>query len=174
MDPQLIFSFKTDISNISIPEKLNNPFGLFIPEIANIATKEFQEFITSEALKWEYNFRIQKGKMFGVLVVQKEDHSFGYLGTISGKLPRNETCSKFIPSVFDESTDDFFINSGMKELTEIGKEIKKSTVQSEINELTETRKLKSFALQQRLFENYQFLNLFGEKFISWKPTSSSR
>lgn len=163
MDKQLIFNFKTDISKVNIPEKLNNPFGLLIPEIVSIAAKEFQEFITSESQKWEYDFRIQKGKMFGILVVQKEDNSYVYLGTISGKLPGNITCDKFIPSVFDDSIDDSFINKGMKELTEIGNKIKKTNIQSEIIELTENRKLKSFALQQRLFENYHFLNHLGMK-----------
>lgn len=161
MDKQHIFNFKTDISRINIPEKLNNPFGLYISEIVSIAAKEFQEFITSESHRWEHDFRIQKGKMFGILVVQKEDNTYGYLGTISGKLPGNTTCNKFIPSTFDDSTDDFFINKGMKELTEIGNRIKKANNQSEIIELTENRKLKSFALQQRLFENYQFVNLSG-------------
>ena len=161
MDKQLLFNFKTDITQIDIPEKLNNPFGLYIPEIVSIAAKEFQEFINSESHKWEHDFLIQKGKMFGILVVQKEDKTYGYLGTISGKLPGNTTCDKFIPSTFDDSTDDFFINKGMKELTEIGSKIKKTNNQSEINSLKENRKQKSFDLQQRLFENYRILNLFG-------------
>ncbi len=161
MNQQYIFNFKTDISSVDIPEKLNNPFGLYIPEIVSVAAKEFQEFISSESQKWGYDFRIQKGKMFGILVIQKQDNTYGYLGTISGKLPGSTTCNKFVPSVFDDSTDDFFINRGMTELTEIGNEIKKSTNQSQIIELTERRKLKSFAIQQQLFENYRFLNSRG-------------
>jgi len=163
MNIQHLFNFKTDLSGINTPDKLNNPFGLEIPEIARIATSEFQEFIVSESKKWKSDFSTLKGKMFGVLVVQKKDKSIGYLGTVSGKLPENSTCSKFVPSVFDDSTDDFFISKGMKELTEIGIKISESDDQSEIIELTESRKLKSFGLQQRLFESYHFLNLLGEK-----------
>ena len=161
MENQLIFNFKTDISRIDIPEKLNNPFELHIPEIVSIAAKEFQEFIASESKKWNYDFGLQKGKMFGVLVVQKEGGNYAYLGTVSGKLPGSESCKKFVPSIFDDSTDDFFINKGMTELTEIGHKIKTANTPSQIEELKESRKLKSFALQQRLFENYQFLNLLG-------------
>lgn len=161
MIKQLIFNFKTDISKVNIPKKLNNPFGLYIPEIASIAAKEFQEFITSESQEWEHDFRVQKGKMFGILVVQKEDNSCFYLGTVSGKLYGNTTCANFVPSVFDDSVDDFFINKGMTELTEIGNIIKQNNNQTEIIELIEQRKLKSFALQQQLFENYQFLNVLG-------------
>tara|TARA_R110001583_G_scaffold99969_1_gene245582 strand:+ start:17588 stop:18391 length:804 start_codon:yes stop_codon:yes gene_type:complete len=161
MDKQHIFNFKTDISEIDIPAKLNNPFGLSIPEIARVAAKEFQEFIASESQVWKHDFLIQKGKMFGILVVQKEDNTYSYLGTVSGKLQGNTICDRFVPSVFDDSTDDYFINRGMKELTEIGSQIKKTDKPSEISLLTEKRKQKSFALQQQLFENYQFLNASG-------------
>lgn len=161
MDKQLIFNFKTDISSIHIPKNLNNPFELNIPIIVSLAAKEFQDFISSESKKWAYDFRIQKGKMFGILVVQKEDNTYAYLGTISGVLSRNTSCDRFVPSIFDNSTDDFFINKGMTELTEIGNKIKRSKFQSEIIELTENRKIKSLALQQRLFENSIFSNIFG-------------
>lgn len=161
MDKQHIFNFTTDISEIDIPAKLNNPFGLFIPEIARLAAKEFQEFISSESQVWKHDFLTQKGKMFGILVVQKEDDTYVYLGTVSGKLQGSTVCDKFVPSVFDDSTDDFFINRGMKELAEIGNQIKKTDKPSEISTLTEKRKQKSFALQQQLFENYQFLNALG-------------
>ena len=163
MDNQHIFNFKKDISNINIPAKLNNPFGLFIPEIARLAAKEFQEFICSESQGWKHDFLIQKGKMFGILVVQKEDKTYSYLGTVSGKLQGNTICDKFVPSVFDDSTDNFFINRGMKELTEIGSQIKETNNPSEISSLKENRKQKSFALQQQLFENYQFLNFSGKE-----------
>ena len=163
MDKQLIFNFKTDISKINISAKLNNPFGSTIPQVAKIAAKEFQQFIISESRKWEYNFSTQRGKMFGILVVQKEDKTFGYLGAISGKLPGNAICEKFIPSIFNDSADDFFINKGMSELTELGSRIKASNNESEIILLKETRRQKSFALQQQLFENYRFLNVFEKE-----------
>jgi len=161
MQNSLIFNFKTDISGIEIPEELNNPFGTVLPEIVRIAAKEFQKFIAVESPNWNYDFETQKGKMFGVIVVQKPDNTFGYLGTMSGKFPENKNCAQFVPSVFDVATDDFFINKGMTELAEIGKKIKNSTDQIEINELTETRKQKSYALQNRLLENYLFTTKYG-------------
>lgn len=158
-----IFNFKTDISGITIPEGLNNPFGLEIPEIARIAATEFQEFIAKEEPNWNYDFATQRGKMFGVLVVEKADKNLGYLGTMSGVFPGGKTCPQFVPSVFDPSTDGYFINKGMTELTEIGKAIKNSTNQTEIDELIESRKQKSHDLQQKLFENYVFTTENGVK-----------
>lgn len=163
MNPQLIFNFKTDISNIDIPLKLNNPFRIDVPEIAKVAAKEFQEFISIESKKWIHDFSSQKGKMFGILVVKKEDNTYGYLGTVSGKLSQNTKCDRFIPSVFDNSVGDYFINEGMTELTKIGNRILNTNCSSSINSLKEIRKQKSIALQQRLFENYHFLNLSGKE-----------
>ena len=45
MKNRYLFHFKTDISEIVIPEKLNNPFTIDISEIAKIAAQEFQEFL---------------------------------------------------------------------------------------------------------------------------------
>lgn len=162
MNKELLFTFKTDISTLEIPQELNNPFGSHIPNIARLAALEFQKYITTASQDWEHDFNTEKGKMFGILVVRQENGAYGYLGTISGKLLGRTTCDRFIPSVFDDSTDDYFINRGMKELSEIGKQIKASDTQSEIDALRKSRKLKSHALQQRLFENYEFLNTKGE------------
>lgn len=161
MNKASIFNFKTDISGIRIPRTLNNPFGSEVSEISEIAANEFQEFIRVESCIWEHDFSIHKGKMFGILVVQLKNGTYAYLATISGKLSGNITCQKFIPSVFDEATDDFFINKGMTALTEIGRRIKMSNNASEIEKLNKKRKLKSLVLQEWLFKNYQFLNLSG-------------
>lgn len=161
MSQPLVFNFTFDVSIFSIPSELNDPFGFEIPEIAQIASSEFQAFIKSEEPNWEYDFTSQRGKMFGVLVVEKTDKSLGYLVTMSGVFPGGKTCPQFVPSVFDPSTDDYFINKGMTELTEIGELIKNSTKQAEIDELTESRKQKSHDLQQWLFEKYVFTNSKG-------------
>tara|TARA_B100000809_G_scaffold257341_1_gene298762 strand:+ start:11386 stop:12150 length:765 start_codon:yes stop_codon:yes gene_type:complete len=163
MEGQFVFNFKTDITKINIPSDLNNPFGTFVPKIASIAAKEFQEFISIESKKWDSNFDIDKGKMFGVLVVESVENSYSFLGTVSGKLPNNAKCDEFIPSVFDESTGDFFINKGMTELTEIGTLIKNTTNEAEITFLKDKRTHKSKGLQKRLFDNYNFLNLSGKE-----------
>lgn len=163
MNDKLIFDFKADISGISIPESLNNPFGNYIPKIAQQAAVEFQAFIDIDSESWQHDFRVHKGKMFGVLVIQKSDKTFGFLGTVSGKLEGRTSSSRFVPSSFDESTDDFFINRGMTALTQLGKEIQQAKTTTEINDLRERRKQKSYALQRQLFENYKFLNLHGEQ-----------
>lgn len=163
MSRNFLFQFQSNIEDVILPETLNNPFGGPIPEVAQIAARQFQDFITTQLPNWEHDFSIHKGKMFGVLVVQTPNKEVGFLATISGKLSGDKTCERFTPSVFDDATDDFFINKGMKELTEIGTQIKKSNSSLEILGLKEVRHAKSTALQNRLFENYIFVNLKGEK-----------
>jgi len=51
----------------------------------------------------------------------------------------------------------------MTELTELSNQIKQSQKKAEVSALQEKRKLKSIALQQRLFENYKIMNRSGEK-----------
>ena len=97
MNKKFLFNFKTDISNVDITSNLNNPFSTYIPKITKIAAKEFQEFITLESKEWNYDFKTQRGKMFGILVVKKQDNTYCYLGTVSGKLPKNAICEKLIP-----------------------------------------------------------------------------
>lgn len=163
MNQNLLFHFKTDISNSLVPSELNNPFGDYIPEIAKLAAKEFQEHIVEKSRQWKHDFSTEKGKMFGVLVLQEEDGAYFYLGAVSGKLPKNIEWNRLVPSVFDESTDDYFISRGLTKVTEIGTQIKNSDCANEISSLKEKRTQKSMGLQQRLFENYNFLNLSGKE-----------
>lgn len=101
--------------------------------------------------------------MFGVLVVQDEHGELGYLGTVSGKLPGKATCSRFVPSVFDSTQNSAFLNKGMTQLTEMSLNIQNTKDEEKTTRLKKERKAHSTTLQQRLFENYIFQNLSGEK-----------
>jgi len=163
MNNECIFSFREDISAIEISDSLNNPFGDQVPCIARIAAREFQEYLIEESKHWTYNFQVEKGKMFGVLVVEDKDNSLQYLGAVSGKLLGDVKLKKLVPSVFKVSTGDYFINKGMTELTMIGSEIKNEKDATKVAQLIESRRTKSIALQTRLFQNYHFTNLSGIK-----------
>lgn len=163
MDNSLIFKFKTDISKINIPDKLNNPFSLDISELGKIAATEFQNFLETASPNWTYDFSNRPGKMFGILVVQQIDDSFGFIGAMSGNLPENKTADKCIPSIFDEATEDYFFNKEMKEITVITNKIKQANSPILIKALHKTRSNKSKEVQRKLFENFNFLNSLGEE-----------
>lgn len=170
IDPCFIV-FKKEISHAEIPLKLNNPFESSTPEICKIAAIELQDFLQINTQDWIHNFgtdskknSLAKGKMFGVLVVRNTQNDLGYLAAFSGKIADEKHPFGFVPSVFDVSTDDFFINKGMGELTQISHEIDtfktsdKEYALEEIEKLKSLRKKKSAQLQQQLFDNYHFMN----------------
>ncbi len=166
--------FKSAIAASLIPDQLNDPFDSVIPEICKIAAEELQDFLHKNQHTWQHNFGFKKdhagpakGKMFGVLVVENTDKTIGYLCTFSGKMEDEPHPAIFVPSLFDISTNDYFITKGMAELTQIGNQIenlkkeKTSTAISKIGQLKKERKTKSILLQEELFSHYQFLNKAG-------------
>jgi tRNA pseudouridine32 synthase/23S rRNA pseudouridine746 synthase len=175
MKNSCFIKFKNLKAQLLIPNKLNDPFNSSTPEICKIAAAELQEFILDNEQNWQYGFglnsqnsKANKGKMFGVLVVKNSDKEIGYLGTFSGKLINETQPSIFVPPLFDISTTTSFLGRGMLELSEIGSEIKSLETEvntytsSKIKQLKNTRKEKSTQLQQKLFDQYQFLNKLGE------------
>ena len=167
-------SFKTTITGVEIPLQLNNPFGKIIPEIAQMAADELQDYIVQNEASWGHNFGFGaslkqgvKGKMFGVLVVENVKGEIGYLATFSGKLVDDTANNHFVPSVFDETVDNNFIAIGMRALTAMSQEIKALEGIEEkenavaIADLKLKRKNKSYQLQEQLFANYHFTNRQG-------------
>ncbi|BDD00681.1 pseudouridylate synthase [Persicobacter psychrovividus] len=163
MIEQYLFNFQQDISEITMPEGLNNPFETQIPKIGLVAVREVQDFIGQSAAGWGYDFTERKGKMFGVLVVQLPKGGYAYLMTVSGVLGHDQSVPCFVPSVFDDSPDQSFVGEGMRALSALGLEIQSAEDQATIQQLKATRKQKSFLLQQRIFSQYQFLNQKAER-----------
>lgn len=174
MSEQCFISFDSQIDSGIIPPELNNPFDLDTPDICKIAALQLQDYLADNQSKWKHNFGFSehksgaaKGKMFGVLVVQTKGGRLGFLSTFSGKIQDDPHPDIFVPSVFDVSSNDFFINKGMSELTEIGLQIKSlkegGSMESiiEVSRLKELRKQKSIGLQQQLFDSYKFWDREG-------------
>jgi len=155
-----------------IPNKLNNPFDLTTPEICKIAAKDLQKYIIANQANWIHNFGTEtnkpgtkKGKMFGVLVVKNKNNELGYISAFSGKLDNDTFNNIFVPSLFDPSVEDFFLDKGMTELSNFGKEIEllKDIPNSQklIKKLKMQRKNTSISMQQKIFDQYFFLNKNG-------------
>lgn len=127
--PTLFQSFKTDISNVALPEKFTFPF-LYEPHALSIAAaKELQQYLTVQT-DFEHNFGLDEkqkgtitGKMFGVLVVQKKNGELGHLWAFSGKLADRNHLPNFVPTVFDMLDENSFFVKGIKELTVINTEV---------------------------------------------------
>ena len=166
--------FDQEVDLIPVPSKLsltrnNKPHPFCV-----LAAEELQNHILTQK-EWQHNFGLDEegegmviGKMFGVLVVQNQQNEIGYLAAFSGKLAGSNQHDKFVPPVFDLLTENGFLNVGMQELTAMNKEIdrlieeKDNTNQQKITALKEKRKSHSIALQNKIFDQYHFLNLVVE------------
>lgn len=121
--------FKTDISNINLPEKFTFPFYYEPHDLAKIGAKELQEYLENQTdFKHDFGFENNKnlvtvGKMFGVLVVQNQENELGYLAAFSGKLADKSLPKKFVPPVFNMRTEGSFYVKGEVELDELNREI---------------------------------------------------
>ncbi|MCT4698592.1 RluA family pseudouridine synthase [Tenacibaculum haliotis] len=100
-------SFTTKTNTISLPNKFDYPHNYTPHSLAKIATKELQEYLKNQT-DFTHNFGIKNqkdkdalGKMFGVLVVKKNDGELGYLAAFSGKIAGTNHHKKFVPPVYD-------------------------------------------------------------------------
>ncbi len=115
--------FKKDIAGVELPVRFNNPFYYSPHPLCLLAADEVRSVIMSDkALCAE----AQKGKMFGVLVVEDAQGSVGYLMAFSGLLFGRNRYGGFVPPVYDmQSPSGYFkkeeaaisaINSTMKSI----------------------------------------------------------
>jgi len=162
------FSKSVDISNL--PEQFTFPFDYTPHPLCIIASEKLQEYLRSK--EWEHNFGLVEGKegqiigkMFGVLVVRNQQNEIGYLSAFSGKMGGGYHYPKLIPPVYDGLKPGSFLNNGMEELTRINQKIKSLEESDdsikEIERLKEFRKDHSTALQEKIFDQYRFLNQAG-------------
>ena len=90
-----------------LPERMNNPFDYEPHPLCITACKELQAYLRQ---KQEWREEIDKGKMFGVLIVEKPiveqgelgaTKQIGYLAAYSGQIGGRSDWEDFVPAVFD-------------------------------------------------------------------------
>ena len=124
--------FKSSVSHIQPPKRLNFPFFYEPHPLCLQASAELQNYLTTE--KWTHNFGLEKnkkgnpiGKMFGVLIVRNTENELGYLAAFSGKLSGENDTSFFVPHVFDRYYEVEFFRIGEAELIAINEQVEKLT-----------------------------------------------
>jgi len=162
--------FPKSVDTSNLPERFTFPFDYEPHALCIIASKQLQEYLASQ--EWEHNFGLVEGKegqiigkMFGVLVVQTANDEVGYLSAFSGKMAGGNHHAKLVPPVYDGLKSGSFLNNGMEELTRINQQIKlleeANDSSEEVEELKVFRRAHSTALQEKIFDQYKFLNTAG-------------
>ena len=174
-NPAFFTSFPEDFDVAILPLLFSWPLNYSPHPVALKAAGLLQSHLEKQT-EWSHNFGLTDGqegeiigKMFGVLVVQTQAKQIGYLSSYSGKLAGGYHQSGFVPPVFDGLTEGSFLNLGMTDLTDINLEIKNLEEEDavfnlvKISLLKKKRKENSVALQEKIFDHYQFLNQEGEE-----------
>jgi tRNA pseudouridine32 synthase/23S rRNA pseudouridine746 synthase len=125
----LFQNFKHSISGITLPEKFTFPFFYEPHPLSIIASKELQAYLETQS-DFSHNFGLDStqeglaiGKMFGVLVVQDESGTLGYLWAYSGKLAESNRLPYFVPTVYDMLAHDGYFKKEERTINELNRAI---------------------------------------------------
>lgn len=134
----MLHFFKKDISHIALPEKFTYPFHYTPHPLCIMAAEEVQTYLTEERLLEQ---QVQKGKMFGVMVVKTPEGQVGYIAAFSGNLGKRKAYTFFVRPIFDLLDPEGFFK---KEESKISKMNEQITALANAPEY--------FSLQQKLAE----------------------
>ena len=94
----MLHRFTTSTSDIPLPERFTYPFCYTPHPLCVMAAEEVQNYLSKQS---DWQEELSQGKMFGVLIVQTEDGSIGYLTAFSGILAGKNIHPYFVPPVYD-------------------------------------------------------------------------
>ena len=149
------------LSGIDIPERMNNPLDYQPHPLCIAVCKELQTYL-SEREDWREE--IDKGKMFGVLIVENAQpepgaSEIGYLAAYSGQIGGRSDWDDFVPAVFDYLQPDGYFKTHEAEISDINQRIKQlegnehiKEAKSLILQLQEERKQTIAAYQEKMKE----------------------
>ena len=149
------------LSGIDIPERMNNPLDYQPHPLCIAVCKELQAYLAEQE---DWKEEIDKGKMFGVLIVENAQpepgvSEIGYLAAYSGQIGGRSDWDDFVPAVFDYLQPDGKFKTHEAEISGINQSIKQlegnehmKEAKSLIMQLQEERKRTIAAYQEKMKE----------------------
>lgn len=116
----MLHRFHTDVSGIALPQKFTYPFCYTPHPLCTIAAGEVQDYLSQQP---EWQEELSHGKMFGVLVVQTQDGSIGYLAAFSGILAGSNMHPFFVPPVYDLLQPEGFFKLEEEQISQLNRRI---------------------------------------------------
>ena len=113
--------FKNSTENIPHPEQFTFPFYYTPHPFCKLAAQEVQDYLLSCS---EWHEELQKGKMFGVLIVRNPKDEIGYLAAFSGNLAGSNCHSFFVPPVYDLLNPDGYFKEEEEHISQINWKLK--------------------------------------------------
>lgn len=112
-----------DLRNVDLPKQFTFPFHYTPHPLCIKAAEYVQNHILSHD---EWQEELKRGKMMGVLVVEKENE-MGFLAAFSGNLAHCNNHPYFVPAVYDLLSEKGFFRPEEDEISTINKKINKET-----------------------------------------------
>ena len=149
------------LSGINIPERMNNPLDYQPHPLCIAVCKELQAYL---AEREDWKEEIDKGKMFGVLIVENAQPvpgaaEIGYLAAYSGQIGGRSDWDDFVPAVFDYLQPDGYFKIHEAEISGINQSVRQledndhmKEAKSLIQQLQEERKRTIAAYQEKMKE----------------------
>ena len=144
-------------SVIAPPERFTYPFAYEPHPLCQLAAKAVQAYIAGHE---EIREDADKGKMFGVLVVEMPTGRLGFLAAYSGLLAGRNDWAYFVPPVYDAQQPDGYFKTQEREISRISRDSRESRCSRDSGD--SSSKQLSQELQTWLFHQYRLLNGRGE------------
>ena len=156
----MFHSFQTSIAGIELPRLFTYPFHYTPHPLCVMAAGEVQAYINKQT-RWKEE--LDKGKMFGVLIVRTSSGQTGYLAAFSGNLCGSNSHSFFVPPVYDLLKPDGFFKIEEEQISAINHQIGQLQNCDRYLELQQKMERETVSSQQALSEARKVLKAAKEK-----------
>ena len=156
----MFHSFQTSIAGIELPRLFTYPFHYTPHPLCVMAAGEVQAYINKQT-RWKEE--LDKGKMFGVLIVRTSNGQTGYLAAFSGNLCGSNSHSFFVPPVYDLLKPDGFFKIEEEQISAINHQIGQLKNCDRYLELQQKMERETASSQQALSEARKVLKAAKEK-----------
>lgn len=156
----MFHSFQTSIAGIELPRLFTYPFHYTPHPLCVMAAGEVQAYINKQT-RWKEE--LDKGKMFGVLIVRTSNGQTGYLAAFSGNLCGSNSHSFFVPPVYDLLKPDGFFKIEEEQISAINHQIGQLQNCDRYLELQQKMERETVSSQQALSEARKVLKVAKEK-----------
>ena len=124
----MFHKFSTNIADVALPKKFNNPFRYTPHQLCLMAADEVRTYI-SEREEWQEE--LMHGKMFGVLIVRNLEGEVGFVAAYSGLLQGVNNHPYFVPAIYDLLNPQSYFQIEEREISEINRKIKEIEISSD-------------------------------------------
>ncbi len=156
----MFHSFQTSIAGIELPRLFTYPFHYTPHPLCVMAAGEVQAYINKQT-RWKEE--LDKGKMFGVLIVRTSNGQTGYLAAFSGNLCGSNSHSFFVPPVYDLLKPDGFFKIEEEQISAINHQIGQLQNCDRYLKLQQKMERETASSQQALSEARKVLKAAKEK-----------